>query len=224
MADRTESLVEREAELRSAEAALDEIAGGAGGVIAIEGPAGIGKSVLIGEITERAESAGFATHSARGSELEVDFAFGMVRQLFEAVVRDRGAEAAFDGTAAPAADLFEAAAAPADAVAGGNVSFSVLHGLYWMTLNIAGDGPMLMVVDDLQWCDRPSLRFLAYLAHRLDGTRIGLLTGHRSTEPGVDPSLMAGIAAEPSTVVISPRPLSVEGIGELIERRFSETR
>ena len=89
-----------------------------------------------------------------------------------------------------------------------------------MTLNIAGDDPLLLVVDDLQWCDRASLRFLAYLAHRLDGTRIGLLTGHRSTEPGVDPTLMAGIAAEPSSVVISPRPLSVEGIGELIERRF----
>ena len=100
------------------------------------------------------------------------------------------------------------------------MSFSVLHGLFWLTLNVAAEDPLLLVVDDLQWCDRPSLRFLAYLAHRLDGTRIGLLTGHRNTEPGVDPALVAGIAVEPATVVISPRPLSIEGIGALIERRF----
>ena len=99
-------------------------------------------------------------------------------------------------------------------MAGGNVSFSVLHGLFWMALNVAGDEPMLLVADDLQWCDRPSLRFLAYLAHRLDGTRIGLLAGQRSTEPGVDPSLIAGITAEPTTVVVSPRPLSAGGIAD----------
>ena len=145
------------------------------------------------------------------SELEIDFAFGVVRQLFEAVVGERGTDVALAGAAAPAASLFAAAAAPEEAVASGNVSFSVLHGLYWMTLNIAGDDPLLLVVDDLQWCDRASLRFLAYLAHRLDGTRIGLLSGHRSTEPGVDPTLMAGIAAEPSSVVISPGPCRCRG-------------
>ena len=29
----------------------------------------------------------------------------------------------------------------------------------------------------LHWTDRPSLRFLAYLAHRLEGTPIALVTG-----------------------------------------------
>ncbi|MFN8114384.1 MAG: AAA family ATPase [Solirubrobacterales bacterium] len=215
-----EGLVEREAELHAAAGALDDIGAGAGTVISVEGPAGIGKSALIGEITALATDRGFAVHAARGSELEIDFAFGVVRQLFEGAVAAVGEEVAFAGAAEPAAGLFAAAAAPEEAVAGGNVSFSVLHGLFWMALNVAGDDPMLLVADDLQWCDRPSLRFLAYLAHRLDGTRIGLLAGQRSTEPGVDPALIAGIAAEPSTVVVSPRPLSAIGIAALIERRF----
>ncbi len=213
-------LVEREAELHGAEAALAEVAGGAGSVISVEGPAGIGKSVLIGAIAEHAASDGFAVLDSRGSELEVDFAFGVVRQLFEGLIGELGEDVALAGSAAPAASLFAAAAAPDEAVAAGNVSFSVLHGLFWLTVNVAGDEPLLLVVDDLHWCDRPSLRFLAYLAHRLDGTRVGLLTGQRSTEPGVDPALVAGIAAEPSTVVIAPRPLSIDGIGRLIERRF----
>ncbi len=43
-----------------------------------------------------------------------------------------------------------------------------------MTLNICAEEPALLVVDDLHWCDRPSLRYLAYLANRLDGAPIGL--------------------------------------------------
>ena len=101
MADGIESLVEREAELRSASMALGEIAAGTGGVIAVEGPAGIGKSALLGEITGRAAGDGFATHSARGSELEVDFAFGVVRQLFESVIGELGPDVALAGAAAP---------------------------------------------------------------------------------------------------------------------------
>ncbi len=60
---------------------------------------------------------------------------------------------------------------------------------------------MLLVVDDLQWCDRPSLRFLSYLAHRLEGTPVGILAGLRTTEPGVDPALVADIGSNPSAVV-----------------------
>ena len=215
---RVQGLVEREAELKAAGGALDAIERGDGRTIAVEGTAGIGKSALLGAIGERAIEAGFRVHTARGSELEIDFAFGVVRQLFEAAVADIGSESALAGSAAPAGILFDSGAD--DAAPAGNVSFAVLHGLFWMTLNLAGDDPMLLVVDDLQWCDRSSLRFLAYLAHRLDGTSIGLVTAQRSNEPGVDPALTAGISSEPSSVAIHPRPLSQAGIGELVERQF----
>ena len=47
-------------------------------------------------------------------------------------------------------------------------TFAALHGLYWLTVNLCDDGPALLAVDDLHWCDRPSLRFLAFLARRLE--------------------------------------------------------
>src|SRR4029079_17661524 len=61
-----EGLVEREAELRAATAALDGIAAGAGTVISVEGPAGIGKSALIAEVAARAGNQGFAGAPPRG--------------------------------------------------------------------------------------------------------------------------------------------------------------
>ncbi|MHB8656536.1 MAG: AAA family ATPase [Solirubrobacteraceae bacterium] len=46
--------------------------------------------------------------------------------------------------------------------------FSLLHGLYWLTANLAERRPMLLAVDDLQWADASSLRFLHYLVHRVE--------------------------------------------------------
>ena len=74
----------------------------------VEGPAGIGKSRLLGELTGRAGPLGVRTLAARGAHLERDFAFGVVRQLFEPVLADEGArERLLAGAAASAAPVFE---------------------------------------------------------------------------------------------------------------------
>ena len=217
----TQRLVEREDELDRAGAALDLIAAGEGRVISIEGPAGIGKSALLAGIRAQASDRGFRLFSARGGEMEIDFAFGVVRQLFEGAATGPGAgEAAFAGAAAPAEGVFAATAGHGEVTPSGAVSFSALHGLYWMALNLAGEEPALLVVDDLHWCDRPSLRFLAYLGHRLDGTKLGILSGLRTTEPGTDPALVADLIGDASAVGIRPGPLSVSALGAVVESRF----
>ena len=45
-------------------------------------------------------------------------------------------------------------------------SFSMLHGLYWVINNLTEEGPVLVAVDDLQWADAASLRFLNFLDAR----------------------------------------------------------
>lgn len=208
-------LVEREREFAEISAAIDAAGEGAGRVIVVEGPAGIGKSALLGAARDRAAANGMPALGARGSKLESGFPFGLAHQLFEPVLRDeRARTAALAGAAAAAAAAFDPAASF------GDVSFSVLHGLYWMTLNVAGEGPLLLAVDDLQWSDRPSLRFLAYLAHRLEGSPIAVLAGLRSTDPGTDPGLVSGIASEPSVLTVRPGPLSLAATAAMVGSRF----
>src|SRR4051812_2638133 len=124
-------LVEREREVAALAALLDAAPGGEGRVAWIEGPAGIGKSTLLTEARRHAAEAGAHVLAARGSELEREFPFGVVRQLFETAVADPGRrEQALAGAAAPAAAVFGAAG-----MSEGDVSFAALHGLFWVALN-----------------------------------------------------------------------------------------
>ena len=131
--------------------------------------------------------------TARCSELERDFSFGAVRQLFEPVARDPARrERLLAGAAAPAEGVLGAPDGDAEG------SFAVLHGLYWAALNLAEERPVLIAIDDLQWSDRPSLRFVAYLAHRLEGAPVLVAATVRSTDPGTDPQLLAEIGGRPA--------------------------
>ena len=57
---------------------------------------------------------------------------------------------------------------------GSDAGFAGLNGLYWLTLNLAGEEPLLLAVDDLHWADHSSLRFIAYLVRRLETCRCSL--------------------------------------------------
>jgi predicted ATPase len=75
-------LLERDAELATLASLVDRAAAGTAGVAVVEGPAGIGKSRLAAEARARAAAQGFRVLAARGGQLEREFAFGVVRQIF----------------------------------------------------------------------------------------------------------------------------------------------
>jgi len=74
-------LVERDDDLARLAGGLAAAREGRGSLVAIEGPAGIGKTRLIERLRGDASGAGLTVLSARGGELESGFAFGVVRQL-----------------------------------------------------------------------------------------------------------------------------------------------
>ena len=199
---------------------VDELADGRPGCVLVEGPAGIGKSRLLVEAMRLATSAEVRVLSARGSQLERSFGFGAVRQLFEPCTSDPAArDTLLAGAASVAKPVFEEVAGD-EAV--NNGSFAVLHGLYWLTVNLANEGPVVICVDDIQWCDSASLRYLAYLVKRLEGLHVLVVLAMRTGEQHPDDALLADLALDTSVTVLRPAPLSPEAAATLVRERLGE--
>jgi hypothetical protein len=94
------------------------------------------------------------------------------------------------------------------------------HGLYWLACNISLDSPLVLMVDDLQWCDAPSARALAFIARRLDGQPLGVICATRPLDPARSPEL-ATMSADAATQVLRPSALTLQAIRDLITWRFS---
>lgn len=215
-------LWEREAERAAIAAAVTDAVAGRGGMLLVRGPAGIGKTRLLCEAHAHADEAGALRARARGLELEQGFAFGIVRQLYEPLLAaaDAGARARWwAGPAAQARDVFATASRPDDGPVG---DFAVLHGLYWLTLNACQDRPLLLSVDDLQWCDVPSLRFLAYLLPRLAESTVLVTAAVRDGEPVADRALFQRIDADPVVHTLKPAPLSRPATDGLLRQALAE--
>ncbi|MDQ2622483.1 MAG: AAA family ATPase [Actinomycetota bacterium] len=216
-------LLERAGELALIEQRLERARAGEGSLTVIEGPAGIGKSSLIRRAVASARDRGMTVLAARGGVLEREIEFGVVRQLVEREVLGADDEARarlLSGPAAPAAAVLGLAEMPPDPGPGRAGNGNLQHGLYWLTLNLAEIAPLLMVVDDAHWGDGASMLAAAYVARRLEGAPIAMLTAVRTDEPGSGARSLQPVFSETGAEMIRPAPLSAEAVERLAERAF----
>ncbi|MEV6842000.1 AAA family ATPase [Actinoplanes sp. NPDC051411] len=204
-------LLQRDAEMAALGRHLREVRQGAGRVMVVCGPAGIGKSSLL---AAAADASGLRVLRASGSPLEQDAGWGIARQLF-APLRD---SSSWTGAAAPArraldADFFEPALA-------GDAMHAAAHGLTWLACGLADRAPTLLVVDDVHWADAPSLRWLVQLSRRLGDRPLGVLGAVRSGDPPASPGLLAELLAAASSAPVRPCPLGPEAVAALVGLRL----
>jgi len=218
-------LFERKAELGRIDALLALAQAGSGDMLLIIGPAGIGKSVLLGVARERARLAGMRVLSGSGRELESGFSFGVARQLFEPLLAGTDEveqDALLAGAARKALAALEDETGHSPPPAGSDPPFAVTHGLYWLAVNASGIAPVLLAIDDLQWADQASLRFVLYLAERLSGLPVALAltwrTGEAAASGGAD--CLTRLKQIAAGGVISPGSLSPAAVGALLAGGF----
>jgi tetratricopeptide (TPR) repeat protein len=77
-------------------------------------------------------------------------------------------------------------------------------------------------VDDLHWCDTSSLRYLAYLLHRVEGIPVLIVATLRTGEQHEDDELLTELAADPATTIVHPGPLTQEGVADLVRERLGD--
>ncbi|MFD6725603.1 AAA family ATPase [Streptomyces sp. NPDC060131] len=173
-------------------------------VLVLVGEVGTGKSTLLGSAALRAEARGARVLRADGSESESSLAFSTLHQLLRPVratvdgLPERQRTAVHD-----AFGVGPATAAP-DLMLIGVAVLSLLSAL-------GDESPVLVVLDDAQWCDRASLDALAFAARRLRGERVTLLIGARVGDP------LPGFDRHVPTLVLGP--LDDTAAGRLLDRR-----
>ena len=218
----SQGLLERDAELAAIEVALTAAGNGDGRMVVLVGEAGIGKTRLI-EATRSSEAIrSFRVLTARGGELEEGFTYGVVRQLLDGVVRDRSRvnDELFAGAAGLAKPVFDLVDAPRHRREDATIDpvQSLPYGLYWLVAALCEVQPTLISVDDLHWADGASIRFLAYLARRLEGLRLAVVAAARPE--GIGPVLADLEAAGPAVQIIRPPLLTPEAVGTLVRARL----
>jgi len=202
--------LEREREFTTIDAVLADAEAGCGQVLLVEGPAGIGKSLLLGETVARASSA-FQILTGRGGELERDHPFGVMLQLFDGVDRAtsrRGRARLAEPLLAPRRTSTGLAGAPDEA--------ELLEGLHWCVANLCADGPVAVVVDDLHWADAPSTKFVVGLSSRIATMPVALVVAYRPSDMGDRLSVLRGLRRHASVPPLQPPALSPQAVANVL--------
>ncbi len=217
----TGTLLEREVELRTVDDSLTTLLAGSGTAIVVEGEPGIGKSTIARYAIEEAARRGFHVVRARGGELQRALPYGIVLDLFGSLAHGNlpGMDL-FAGPASVTRQLFgvspDRGAAPANVDRPDPVAY--LHGLFWLVLNLVEHGPLVIVVDDAQWADDPSLRFLLRIVERTDEIPVLVLLATRPDgESPASPALTL-LRTHRAATHLRPDPLTEPAVGALMTR------
>ena len=210
-------LLEREREMEELDGALAAANRGDGSAIVIEAGAGLGKTRLLHEVRVAGEQAGATVLSGRATELERDFPFSLVRQLFGLHLTSLPAgerEDLLDGAAAARGALGLGAAEDRD-------PFAVLHSLYWVTAALAERQPLVLAIDDVHWADGGSLDYLSFLLPRLEELSVLLVFATRIEEPQ-PPLALGSLLTDSSLRHLRPAPLSLLATATLLKHELGQ--
>jgi DNA-binding CsgD family transcriptional regulator len=214
---RGQELLERESELGSIAELVARTRSGSGGILLIRGAAGIGKTELLRAACGLARDSGVRVVTGRGTELERDLPFGLVRQLADRVLVNEGESGRAELLAGPAAGaVTRVVEAPASGATADDPALLVSHGLFWLIANLAARGALLLAVDDAHWCDPASVRFLAYLAPRLDTIPVLLAIAARDEH-----ETLSALPRDPATTTIEPPALTARAVAVIVRARLS---
>lgn len=196
---------------RSAEAAC----AGRAGLVTLMGPPGIGKTTLLHSFTASDACRGMTLLHGACREIDAGTGYGGVRALFGSLDLSPEEAAASPWLrggarrALPALTTGSAAEEP-------SAAYSVMHGLYWLAANMMTERPLLLVLDDVHWCDERSLAWVDFLLRRSDDLPLLVLFAQRTEIEPVAPAVLADIAARRSSVTLQLSPLTRQDVVELV--------
>ena len=207
-------LLGRAAELALAERALDGLERGRPGAVAVSGEPGIGKTLLLAEIADRARRRGHLVHAGSAAELERDLPFSVFVDALDRHVEEiklSHLDAVSDATLAELATVF-----PALSTLVVHSGASAQHERYRTHRAVrellelaAATTPLVLVLDDLHWADPGSVELLAALLRRPPAAPVLLALGLRPHQaPDRLSAAIARAQRDGTLTLLEPAPLS----------------
>jgi hypothetical protein len=221
--------VGREAELEALRAGLDAALSGRGQVLLLVGEPGIGKTRTSEELATYARLRGAQVLWGRCYEGEGAPAYWPWMQIIRAYVHEHDPQALLSEMGTGAADIAEVVSEVRQRLPGlptppkldpDQARFRLFDSISSFLRNASQQSPLVLVLDDLHWADKPSLLFLQFLARELEGARLLLLATYRDVEVGRQHPLEQTLA-ELARAERADRVL-LRGLGEDDVARFLE--
>jgi DNA-binding CsgD family transcriptional regulator len=171
-----DEIVGRGAEIDLLRSFVDR-AGHAGEALVLVGDAGVGKTALLDVAVGRAVSLGFEVVRAIGAEFEAEISFsGLHQSLLPLLGGIEQLRPLYRDALWVALGISQGP--PPDRLVVSGAALELVH-------RAGREQPLLIVLDDVFWLDRPSAEVLAFVARRLAGSRVGLLAALRNATGSV---------------------------------------
>lgn len=227
--------VGRTEQLRYLGGLLHQSRQGLGALILVSGESGIGKTRLIQELGTRAEHEGIALHWGRCIPNEGAPSFWpWTKALLSAASRLPSALLEAPELRQPLREVSKiapdfaryldqgpgdpAVSAPEEGIQVAR-RFQIIESLATTAKAIAGHGPLVVVLDDLQWADEPSLLFLRHLVHEIVHSPVAVIATYRSEERDHRPEfnqVLAAVGTLPQTTSVHLEGLREPDVAHLI--------
>jgi DNA-binding CsgD family transcriptional regulator len=192
-----DTFVGRQAELTRFNQVMGRVQQGQPWLVTIEGEAGVGKTALARQCV--ASCPGLTAWWARADQSESDFEYGLVGQLLRRLSR-KG-----DGGTPPAGDV------------GMSSPFAVGARLLSLVGDQLATAPAAIVIDDLQWADRPSVEALAFMFRRFSVDPVVVIALVRGDRDKLDEPARRMLLSVTNRHRIVIRGLGVEDVAPLAD-------
>lgn len=208
----------RDRELGTLRDAVTRAADGSGAAVVVGGGVGSGRTALLDAVGVAAGRAGLTVLRAASALVERDFEFGVARQLFDPLLAAAGADARTRWLAASGGRLPAALAAEPLDPAETHEEQDRVRELQALLATVGAERPVLVLVDDLQWADTASLRWLNRLVARIPDLPVSFVGTTLHGDPGAGRPPVRGLAG--SAVPLRSRPLGPAAVRGMVAGRF----
>ena len=169
----------RDSELQMLAGCLHRVVNGRADGVFIEGEAGIGKSRLVHEALDGFVAGGLQVLSANAEEIEHSRPFGILVDALGLQVGARDPERAAIAAQLRAGMNHGSDDSSATIATGPGLAYRVVEDIVALMERLAATGPLVLVLDDLQWADTSSLLALHALGRRLRDVPLGMICAYR---------------------------------------------